>query len=159
MRFANVLAILLVSALVWGCNKEAADPIPEIRFIKQNVNMVADSGIGEELILFEFAFEDGDADIGPIEGKNPNFPSQNVVFTDNRNLSQYKFDFPEIPAKVVQRDGVEGTFQLLFPPSVIIARNDSVHEFTDTLTFDVYVEDAAKNISNTVTTGQIVIKK
>lgn len=161
MRFANVLAILLVSIIMWSCNKEIISPVPVINFVKQSTTMVADSGIGENPVLFEFGFKDGDGDLGPVEGQIPANPIQNVIFIGERTdtTARYAFDFPPIPGAAVQRDGIEGSFEIFVPANIFIARDDPEHEFFDTVTFKVFVFDAQGNISDTVSTRPIVIEK
>lgn len=157
MRFAKVLAFFLVASTMWSCNKNEASESPEINFVKQSSTMVADSGIGEDFILFQFDFEDGYADIGPVDDP---ISWQNIHFIDNRTNSESYYDFPPIPSSVVKKDGISGTFIVTMDPTTIIARQDTTfHKLTDTVSWSVFVIDDAGNLSNEVQTLPIVIKK
>jgi hypothetical protein len=158
MRFAKILAFLLVTLVVWGCYKNKMSPIPEIVYISQSSVEVADSGRGEfEDITFLFDFQDGDADIGPIGDP---VPLQNITFVDSRDSTQDFYDFPPIPEPVVTDDGIRGSFVVRVNPNTFIARDDTtIHKLTDTVQFEVFVRDEAGNLSNEVTTRPIVIVK
>jgi hypothetical protein len=154
---AKVLAFFLVTTLLWSCKREEVSPIPAITFINQTTYEVADSGKGESFIFFNFNFEDGDADTGPIG--NPQ-SWQNIYFIDSRTQVESFFDFPPIPADVVTDDGIKGSFAVRMNPGALIARTDtSVHKFTDTVRWRVFVRDAKDNFSNEVMTDSIVIVK
>ena len=162
MRYANVIGILLVTIFMWGCRKDAIPDEPSILFIKQSQTMVADSGKGEETLIFYFNFVDGDADVGPIETfpPDPNAePQQNIVFIDSRDTNKLlRFDFPPIPQSVITNDGVKGTFDVFMDPRLIIA-DTSALVLTDTVTYEVYVTDKAGHVSNRVKTEPIIITK
>jgi len=158
MRWAKILAFLLVTITVWGCYKNEMSPIPEIVFISQSQTEVADSGRGEfEEITFLFDFQDGDADIGPIGDP---FPLQNITFIDSRDSTKDFYDFPPIPEPVVTDDGIRGSFVVRVNPNIFIARDDTtIHKLTDTVQYKVFVKDEAGNESNEVKTKSIVIVK
>ncbi len=160
MRSAKLVGILLATFFFWGCKKNIIDPAPAINFVDQDRNTVLDSGKGNEIIQFRFTFADGDADVGPIEGSgNPN-PRQNIVFIDSRDTNQFLlYDFPPIPQSVASNAGISGSFEVYMESSDLIARTDSIHEFSDTVTFEVYVFDKEDNVSNRVKTDPIIITK
>ena len=163
MRYANVIGIFLATIFIWSCNKDAIPPEPAITYIKQSHTQVADSGKGEDVLIFYFNFVDGDADVGPIETfpPNPNAdPQQNIVFTDSRDSNKtLLFDFPAIPQSVVTNDGVKGTFDVYMDPRLITARTDTAHNLFDSVSYEVYVYDRAGNLSNRVKTEPIIITK
>ncbi len=162
MRSAKVIAIMLVTVLLWwGCRKKVS-PIPSIEFIEQDTYEVADSGIGvDDDLIFTFLFEDGDSDVGPIEGTGASFPSQNIVFMDARDSNNLmRFDFPPIPNDVVTDDGVKGSFDVRMSPKTIFARTDTtIHKLSDTVFWHVYIVDEKNNQSNWVNTDSVVIIK
>jgi len=159
MRIANVLAFFLVATLVWGCQKEEMSAIPKITFIKQDSYQVPDSGIGvQDPILFTFNFQDGDSDIGPIGEQAPLM--NNIHFVDSRSEEITRYFFPRIPTDIVTSDGISGSFTVALNPTTLIARDDTtIHKFTDTLRFKVFVIDGQQNVSNEVLTDSIVIVK
>lgn len=159
MRLAKVLIIILCVGFFWGCTKDSISPVPVIKFVKQNTNLVPDSGIGrEDALVFQFDFEDGDADVGPLDIPTP---WQNIHFIDQRDTTNILFfDFPPIPSAVVQDDGITGTFQVFMPANLLIARTDTtVHKTSDTVRWKVKVFDFNGNVSNTVLTDSVIIMK
>ncbi len=158
MRMAKVLAFFFLATLLWGCKKEKMSPIPAIKFVEQSRYEIADSGKGvENPILFQFTFEDGGADIGPLDFPTP---LQNIYFIDSRTETPSFFDFPPIPSTVVSEDGISGSFTVSMDPRTLIARDDTtIHKLTDTVRWTVYVRDGQDNFSNEVFTDSIVIVK
>lgn len=158
MRFAKVTVFVLCVLIFWGCRKNKVSDIPEIKFILQDTHAIADSGKGrEQLLIFQFDFADGDADIGPID-QQANW--QNIRFRDTRNDDILSFDFPPIPSSVVTQDGIEGTFRVEMQPNQLIARDDTtIHKLTDTVRWEVTVLDYGGNESNAVLTDSIIITK
>lgn len=159
MRFAKVIVFVLSVLIFWGCTKNTISPIPVIKFVKQNTEIAPDSGIGRtDSLIFQFDFEDGDADVGPLDEP---IPWQNIHFKDLRDTTNILyFDFPPIPSQVVQQDGITGTFLVAMPANQIIARTDTtIHKERDTVQWKVEVYDFEGNVSNAVLTLPVVITK
>ncbi len=146
MRLGILFAILTLTIL--SCNKKHKySNIPKLTFKDLSDNIVK-AGV-DKVIYINFYFEDGDGNIG--------FGTPNLFLKDNRDTIWAPFTIPDIPSKFTPENGLKGVIQLKYNAAFLLLRNDSLHVNSDTLTWDIYMKDAAGNVSNTITTTPLIL--
>lgn len=159
LKYTFFLSITMIIA----CTKPPDySDTPEIAFINFSKNtMQQGEGFEDETIL-TISFTDGDGDIG-IDGE----PS--VFFKDLRT----GFDLLTAAAPVIPEQGVgngiSGEMYITVNTTCCIHPDPDLAEdgcgadfegtgvFTDTLIYEVYIEDRAGNKSNVIQTGPIIL--
>jgi len=130
-----------------SCKKESSttNEIPELEFV--NVAPV-DLMEYQQPLVFTIHYKDGNGDLGE---NNANV--KNVFLIDNRIGLKYEYRIQQLsPNNSVIP--IEGSFTIELSP---IALTDSVSQ--QNANFSIYVEDRAKNRSNTVTSNNVIIRK
>ena len=162
MKILNTYITLLILALVLNACEppRQVSPIPEISFkqftLFDTIDILGNPTKGG---LLEFAFIDGDGDLGleqPFPGQTD---TTNVFFTlfrkvdgtfveanedDILNPSDFRIPYIE---RTGQNKIIEGT--------VAITLFYLFYELGDTIMYDFNIEDRAGNLSNTATTCEI----
>ncbi len=161
MKRLFFLFAFTLTTFFYGCNRIKFSEVPLIKF--QNLEKI-DNGFGyDDQGVLNFYFEDGDGDIG-IEGnildslateddfnffieyyekQNGKFVRVEPSVTMNARIPPLSYTIPE---------SISGTI------SVQIYINNYASLY-DTVKFDFYIIDQAKNKSNIATTGEVIIKK
>ena len=148
MRNLFILAIL--SLLLFSCNKKHSySNTPKITFdrLSQNTTQAG----SQDIIYIRFLFEDGDGNIG--------FGTNNLFLKDSRDTVFQNYKIPDIPSKFNPEDGLKGSIQVSYEAAFLLLRSDSLHQESDTLTWDIYMKDQAGNESNTITTSPLILIK
>lgn len=148
------VSALFLMAAVWSfvsCNKETKySNIPKIKFQTMNPGMVKAGS--DSSVIVKFEFEDGDGDIG--------YNVNNVFFIDQRFASDtVPFAIPVIPDRFNPDNGITGIIQVEYEAAFLLLRPDSLHAETDTLRWDIFMKDEAGNISNLITTSELILVK
>lgn len=151
--------LLLCAALICGvyaCKKSNNSPIPAIELISLSPDTVK-AGSFRDTVFLTFSFSDGDGDLG-----NNAIGEYDVFLRDSRDsgIELARYPFPEIPEDAVDPvDGLRGTGAIAILGSTLSPRPDTVHLFRgDTLTYQMWIVDRAKNMSNVITTPPIYIR-
>lgn len=147
--------VVILCVVLWGmlsCNKNDLSNIPLINLIGIVPN--GDFRINVDTAFIYFRFADGDADIFSND-------TQSAIFVrDTRYDTFNRYDFPYINDAIRDpKKGFKGTCVFYIYPAPI-PRLDSLHIATgDTTSFEFYIRDKAGNISNSVTTSSIYMKR
>ncbi len=158
--FTNILLLVGFCLTIFSCvpSPDFSD-VPEITFVGLSETSLVQNSLNSDSLFVRFSFTDGDGDIGFSAEEF----RQNIFIIDNRTGEQYDaFKAPEIPEQGSSR-GIEGEITLrLFTTCCLFPDNippcESPRDFpTDTLTLDIFIEDRAGNMSNTITTSPIVL--
>ena len=145
-----VLFIAIISILTTSCNKKTKMAnVPKLTFKAMDRSTVQAGS--EEDVNISFLFEDGDGNIG--------FGTNNLFFKDSRDTALIPYMIPNIPDKFNPESGLKGVILVQFPAAFLLLRTDTLHKESDTLTWDIYLKDQAGNMSNTITTTQLVLTK
>lgn len=143
----------------FGCTQDPGfSDVPEITFLSFSKTEMNQNSLNTDSLFLTFSFKDGDGDLG-VEGS----VSETIIVKDNRTGETFdRFKLPEIPP-VGAQNGIEGEITLkvfttccIFPDSTppCLAPPDFP---TNDLNFDIYMVDAAGNMSNTITTDFITL--
>lgn len=142
--------IILVSALLWSCNKSTnVSKIPAISFRSLEPQSVKAGG--DSTVVVKINFEDGDGDIG--------FGTPNLFFRDSRDTVWVPFVIPNIPDRFTPELGLKGVIQVEYDAAFLLLRNDSLHTNNDTLYWDIFMKDADGDSSNFITTPPVYLFK
>jgi hypothetical protein len=134
--------IVLTGIMFLSCNKDKFTNEPQISFKSFRPNTASFEHAGEINPYLIFEIRDGDGDIGMTEQDTAMIFIKNLLTNDEDS-----FNFPDLASsagKDFKGDVEVAIFNILPPRSGIEPR-------IDTLTFEVYVKDFAKNKSNVIT--------
>jgi hypothetical protein len=132
--------------LLWGCKKDKFTTAPQISFKSFSPNAYSNSTADENLPVLTIKVTDAEGDLGTKAGKDTSY----IYFT---NLRTNRFDsvmLPDITAIALKNFDAEIKVNL---KQFLGVPNNSKR---DTIFFDVYVKDFAKNKSNVLKTDQPV---
>ncbi len=149
MRTTLYIAAVLLSFS--SCKKNKYTTVPQIKFnsIKPNVaysnNLDATSGP-----VLSIQLTDLEGDFG-FSNKDTSYVYVKNIITPPNKIDSFKF-----PAALssINRKSLNVEVDVLIN-SVLQTSNQPVKPYTDTLYFDVYVKDFAKNKSNTIKVGPV----
>ena len=152
MKLWSAIFILTASAIFFSCEKNMVSKIPHISLTA----LVPDSmRVGYDTAYIVFKFTDGDADLG-------NDTSSSVYIKDLRfdTAGFRRYNFPVIDATIEDpKKGLSGTGYVLLPDSLTKPRPDTLHLLHgDTIAYEMYITDRARNQSNHIFTPSIIIR-
>jgi hypothetical protein len=142
----NTIVLLVVIVLFAACKKDEdskMSDIPELEFVSvtpSNAKEFIDS------LIFAVRYKDGNGDLGE---NNPDV--KNLFLVDNRIGITYEYRISQL-APTGSSIATEGNLNVVLQNIVI---TDSSTQ--QNATFSIYVKDRAGNVSNTVTSGTIVV--
>jgi hypothetical protein len=154
------LPLLICFAILGGvssCRKSDKSPIPYIELISLSPDTIKSGSLVDTLFL-TFNFADGDGDLGNdiVNG------DYDVYLRDSRDsaIDVLRYPFPPIPDDARDPiDGIKGTGAIALYGSTLLVRQDTVHKFSgDTLTYQMWILDRAKHMSNVIITPPIYIR-
>ena len=96
-------------------------------------------------------FEDGDGNIG--------FGTENLFLKDSRDTVFVPFEIPAIDERYEPENGLKGIIQVDYESAFLLLRSDSAHAERDTLFWEIYMKDEAKNESNRILTDYLILTK
>ncbi|MEO5967370.1 MAG: hypothetical protein ABIP69_03845 [Ferruginibacter sp.] len=148
MRYLSSIILLLV---LISCNKDKFSDEPQLTFIKFDRTQASNLELGNEVpphIYFELT--DGNGDIGLIPGKDTS-----KIYI--KNLLTNKVDssllFPDL--RTAGTKNFKGELKISLR-SIMSGRDlpTSARPYQDTIYFEIYVTDFAKNKSNVIVTDK-----
>jgi hypothetical protein len=130
---------------------------PEIDFISLSKTVMQQGSLFEDSTFVKISFTDGDGNLGDEDRVN-------IFLKDQRDTSETftTFKIPFIPEEGAG-NGISGEITLLLFTSCCIYDNGqapctpSTFQPTDTLVYDLYIEDRAGNASNILTLPEITL--
>lgn len=138
-----------------SCQKNTVSNVPYISLKYFGPNIFK---ISTDTLLMEFAFTDGDADLG----NDTNKAKYDIYIKDFRfDTGFVGYYFPEINKTIEDpKKGISGLCLFIFySPNILNLRPDSNHvKFGDTTRFEFYIKDRAGNTSNHINTPVIIMK-
>ena len=154
------LPLLLCAALTAGsigCKKASNSPIPFISFISLSPDSVRAKALYDTSFL-TFHFSDGDGDLGNDITQG----DYDVFLRDTRDSAfpLFRYPFPPIPDGAINEiDGISGEGSIALLGSLLPPRQDTLHKFNgDTVIFEMWIMDRAKNMSNVIRIPPLYIK-
>ena len=149
MRYILIFAVIALGFL--SCNKDKFNTVPEIKF----KNLSPDTWYSNNLDptqgpMLTINLTDAEGDFGFKDNIDTSY-----VYVKNIKVPPFKIDslkFPVLTAISGSRLDVDVEVNLR---SVLARTIRPLRPYTDTLQFEVYVKDFAKNKSNVLTVGPV----
>jgi len=140
MRYAFLITIL--SLLFITCKKDSTDSAPVITYKSISPNSAHSSTpVGDQsLPVLTIHIKDAEGDLGFISGKDTSFIFIKNILTGNQDSLQ----FPDLSGTAKNFEG-----DVLIPLSSVLISDGAP---TDTLYFQVYIKDFARQSSDTIIT-------
>ena len=149
MRYIVLLLTFFV-LLQTSCNKETKySNIPKLTYRGMDRFQIKAGDTGMVRIFIEF--EDGDGNIG--------FGTENLFLKDSRDTVFVPFEIPAIDERYEPENGLKGIIQVDYESAFLLLRSDSAHAERDTLFWEIYMKDEAKNESNRILTDYLILTK
>jgi hypothetical protein len=147
----NTIIILIISLIAVSCGKDKFTSAPQIKFksIKPDrapSNVIINSS---DVPVLTINVTDREGDLGIVEGKDTSFLFIRHI-TLNRTDSFRLPDIQSISGKNFESDIIVNMFDVLRPDPRYTNRPR-----VDTLMYELYVKDFAKNKSNVITAGPL----
>ncbi|HOZ51523.1 MAG TPA: hypothetical protein PLU17_06670 [Chitinophagaceae bacterium] len=147
----NKIFLICFLLIAFSCNRKPSfSVIPKITYKSISSNLIK-AGSSEQATRISLIVEDGDGDIG--------YETENLFFKDSRDSSIIKMRIPVIPSEYAPNKGVKGTITVDYLAAWLTLRPDTNHIEFDTLRWEIYMQDKAGNISNTIVTEDIYLFK
>lgn len=164
-KISYLLFVIILIFFTYSCRKiEQLSAVPHIEYtnftIFDTTDILGNNSKGGRL---RFSFEDGDGDLGLNSPVNNQSDSTNLFFTlyrkidgvmqpvaDNDPLkpSPYRIPYMEqLGQNKILKGTISVTFLYLFSSP------------SDTVSYDFYIKDRAQNVSNVVSTNEIVLSE
>ena len=148
----NITAIAIIGsvALLFACNKDNYKTKPSLKITSQNTNVV---GRHQSLVVeMQFTDKQGDISHGVL-----------YYYPDRLNLRPlgagdglpYEVLADTVP--VYPEDWQKGTLQMSLSYDFLHRNTDTTHFPNDTIKVQFWLQDRGQNISDTVTTSQVVV--
>ena len=146
MRY--ILLFTTLCLVFFSCKKDQFTTVPQISYksIKPNVFSANIPISGQELPVLTFHITDAEGDLG--------ITSKDTAFVYVRNLlanSSDSFPFPNISN--ISKSNFEGDIDVSIGTNNLLRGSTRPRPKTDTVFFQIYVKDFAKNKSNIIVAG------
>ncbi|MEO1514164.1 MAG: hypothetical protein AAFV95_04100 [Bacteroidota bacterium] len=160
LQYTIFLSLLLAFCLMESCTKPPDYPDePVITFERLSKNVIRQRA--KDSLLMVFSFTDGDGDLGDAEN------SANVFLTDTRDGSSFiTYSVPFVPVQGAN-NGISGEisvvlsaeFQICCIPPAGLRPCESYPQFpSDTLIYEIQLQDRAGNLSNVIQSAPIFLQ-
>jgi len=152
MRITLLLAASFI--LLASCKKDKFNTVPTISYKEIKPNTLVRGGVSspEDGPMVTFHLTDAEGDFGRL-----NDTTISYIYIKNISTPPFKLDsflFPELPGLDRKNIDVDVTVELF---SVLAAPIPPVRPHVDSMFFEIYVKDLAKNKSNTIITADPVL--
>ena len=144
----NLIALFIVSVLVSSCDKDKFTTAPQIKFISINPNFVESSITSQSPGVPRLTIEvtDAEGDFGLLDITD----SSMIYVRSLKSNNIDSFRFPDLTRAQQNNFKAEVTISLFDALECVIPGPPRPR--TDTIFYEVYVQDAKKNKSNVITT-------
>ncbi len=143
MRY--IILIAFATMMLSACKKDKFNTVPEISFNEFKPDFYNNSTPDDELPVLKVHITDAEGDLGLIDGKDTSF-----IYL--KNLRTNKLDSALLPnIKPIAVKNFEADISVFMKQFLGTTRSTR-----DTIYFEVYVKDFAKNKSNVIKTGKPV---
>lgn len=143
----NILALLIVSILVSSCDKDEFTTAPQIKFISINPNFAQREGLtnlSPNVPKLTIEVTDAEGDIGGLDFTD----SSLIVVRNLKSNNVDEFRFPDLTRAQKPNFKAEITINLFSALDCVFSPVPGVR--TDTIFYEIYVQDAKKNKSNVI---------
>jgi len=142
----NTVLIFIISLIAVGCGKDKYTTTPQITYKSVNPNSLRSDLAFQELPKLIIQVTDAEGDLGIEYGKDTAFVYIRTILNRVASARVDSFKMPDI--KSVSTKNFQADI-LIEPP---FPRSTRPSPKTDTLYYEIFVKDFAKNKSNVITT-------
>lgn len=142
----NTIIIFIISLITMSCGKDKYTTNPQIAFKSVNPNTIKSYLAFQDLPKLTIQVTDAEGDLGFVPGKDTAFVHIRVIINNKLDTTLRTFKMPDIKSVVTKNFQGEILIEPPFPRSARPVPK------TDTLLYEIYVTDFAKNKSNVITT-------
>ena len=148
----NTIIIFIISLIAVSCGKDKYTTSPQIKYKSVNPNALRSNIPTDQQQIPQLTIEvtDSEGDLGFVSGKDTAYVYIRTIINRQPDILVDSFIMPDISS--VTTKNYQGDI-LITPP---FKRSNLPSPKTDTLTYEIYVKDFAKNKSNVITTGDPV---
>jgi hypothetical protein len=163
--FRLFVMVIVLGAGIWQLQSCANPPeysdTPSIEFMSLSKNQMSQSLFGNDTVAISFSFTDGDGDISFSD------TTGNIFIVDARdNFSKPSYRIPTIDEQGAG-NGISGIITIsvpttccIYPPNTALPCDtaQSVPQTFDTLSYRIRIMDRARNMSNEIEAGPILLR-
>lgn len=148
----NTIIIFFISFIAVSCGKDKYTTTPQIKYKSVNPNVLRSNIPNGQQTVPQLTIEltDSEGDLGFTSGKDTAFVYIRSIINSLPDIQVDSFIMPDLKSVSTKNFQAE---MLITPP---FKRSTLPSPKTDTLTYEIYVKDFAKNKSNVITTGDPV---
>lgn len=146
----KLLSTVVLIGLIAGCSKPPELP-PEPNITGHGFNKTTIQS-GVDTLIVRIDYEDGDGNLGTPDGQS----ATNAFVKDTRfpAFPATEFTIPELNVTGVPQ-AISGSVWFTFEPIAVPICTPG--KDMDTLRFEIYIKDQDGNLSNTITTDEVVL--
>ena len=145
----NTIIILIISLIAVSCSKDKYTTAPQIKFVSVSPNRVP-SGVmlgSPEIPIITLSVTDSEGDLGFKTGKDTSY-----VYIKNLLINRLdSFVMPDIQSVTTKNFQAEIRINVFD----VLRGSSRPRPKVDTLVYEIYIADFAKNKSNKVTTAPV----
>lgn len=154
----TIILSFVIAAMIASCVNPPDYPIePQIEFLSLTKDVMDQTNLLGDSTLLRFSFTDGDGDLGSDS-------TINAFVIDKRDgFEARKYVIPYIPPQGAA-NGISGEISFAVFSSCCIYEDNyppctvNPNQALDTLVYQVYIEDRAGNVSNTIDSAPIILR-
>ena len=149
----QVILAVAFAAFCVSCNKNKYTTAPQIKFKSITSPFIFTLDVKQSPIL-TIEITDAEGDIGFKDGKDTSY-----VYVKNLTIPPFLSDSFQFPKSISTVKGKDFKADVDVAIRSILATSANAAPYTDTLFFEVYVKDFAKNKSNVIRTDKPLLYK
>ncbi len=149
----HIFGLILISVFLFSCGKDKFTTVPQIKFKSIKPNSYRSGTLNtdpQSPPILSIQLTDAEGDFG-FSLKDTSY-----VYIKNLTISPFNIDSIRFPSNLVRKSNLNATVEVnLATASRLLGNSGSLpRPYTDTVFFEVYVQDFAKNKSNVIKTSE-----
>ena len=149
----NIIAFVALGLMISSCGKDKFTSVPQISFnsIKPNTFIAGSFVTGAPGPTLSIQLTDAEGDFGFREGKDTSY-----VYIKNITIAPFRFDSIKFPSTLIRKSNLNAAIEvdLSLPRGLLGNSGLRPRPYTDTVFFEVFVKDFARNKSNVIKTSE-----
>lgn len=150
----HILGLTLISIFLFSCGKDKFTTVPQIEFNSLKPNTYRAGTLNTDPQpppILSIQVTDSEGDFGFSDNEDTSY-----VYIKNITIAPFNIDSIKFPSNLVRKSNLNATVEVnLATASRLLGNSGSLpRPYTDTVFFEVYVQDFAKNKSNVIRTPE-----
>lgn len=150
----NILGLMLISVFLFSCNKDKFTTVPQIEFksIKPNSYIAGTLNTSPSFRppILSIQLTDAEGDFGF------SLSDTSYVYIKNLTIPPFVIDSIKFPSNLIKKSNLDATVEVNLTTRFLANSGTRPTPYTDTVFFEIYVQDFAKNKSNVIKTDDPV---